>query len=137
MKRARANRKSEREMKTALMDMPNKQETKTSAEYSSAQKTESTERCGIHLLDDGVMFTAFSPDAGKVQLAGDFNDWQPDKTSMDKISNSIWRVKLPLKAGTYRYRLVVDGKWQKDPCNDAAEPNPYGELNSVVNVNGK
>jgi len=28
----------------------------------------------------------------------------------------------------------VDGKWQQDPYNEATEPNPYGELNSVLEV---
>lgn len=136
MKMPRANRKSEREMKTALMDIPKKRKKVTSAGYHTASNLENTECCGVHQLDDGVMFTAFCPNASKVQIAGDFNNWQPDETSMQKIGNSdIWKVKLHLKAGTYRYRLVVDGKWLKDPCNDAAEPNPYGELNSVLRVN--
>jgi len=41
---------------------------------------------------------------------------------------------LPLGKGVYRYRLVVDGHWQQDPYNENAEPNPFGELNSVLHV---
>ncbi|GAG19849.1 unnamed protein product, partial [marine sediment metagenome] len=34
----------------------------------------------------------------------------------------------------YRYRYVVDGQWQQDPYNKHVEQNPYGELNSVLEV---
>ncbi len=91
--------------------------------------------CGVCQVDGDVMFTALYPQACVVQVAGDFNDWQPEKTPMRKVkTNGLWQVKLPLTAGTYRYRLVVDGQWMQDPHNEAAEPNPYGELNSVLRV---
>ena len=91
--------------------------------------------CGVRQVEDAVMFVTFSPRAQSVQIAGDFNDWQPEQTFMKKVSeNGIWQLKLPLAPGTYRYRLVIDGQWQHDPYNDAAELNQYGQLNSVVEV---
>ncbi len=33
-----------------------------------------------------------------------------------------------------RGRLVVDGQWQQDPYNDWTESNPFGDLNSVLEV---
>jgi chromosome partitioning protein len=96
---------------------------------------EAGEQYGVRQVEDGVIFTACCPMAGSVQVAGDFNNWQPQRAPMRKIDeNGVWRVKLPLSAGSYRYRLVVDGQWQQDPYNKATEPNPYGELNSVVHV---
>ncbi|TFG48993.1 MAG: glycoside hydrolase [Candidatus Brocadiia bacterium] len=90
---------------------------------------------GVRQVRGGVVFRAFCPEAANVQIAGDFNSWQPEKTKMKRVStNGVWEVKLPLTAGTYRYRLVVDGQWQKDPYNDDCEPNPYGEFNSIVKV---
>ena len=41
---------------------------------------------------------------------------------------------LPLAPGRYRYRYVVDGDWRSDPHNTYVESNPFGELNSVVEV---
>lgn len=91
---------------------------------------------GTHQVADGVVFVAFYPQARTVQVAGDFNNWQPEKTPMRKISSSgTWEVKLALAKGTYRYRFVVDGHWQQDPHNKMTEPNPYGGLNSVLKVN--
>jgi len=92
-------------------------------------------RYGVRQVDGGVMFTALCPQARVVQVAGDFNNWQPEKTPMRKVkTNGLWQVKLPLTAGTYHYRLVVDGQWMQDPHNEAAELNPYGELNSVLHI---
>jgi hypothetical protein len=41
---------------------------------------------------------------------------------------------LPLPPGRYRYRYVIDGQWKSDPNNEYVESNPFGELNSVVEV---
>jgi 1,4-alpha-glucan branching enzyme len=98
-------------------------------------KQKSSSSCGVRQFKDSVTFTALFPDADVVQLAGDFNNWQPERTPMKRSQkDGLWKVKLPLHPGTYRYRLVVDGRWLHDPCNKATENNPYGELNSVVKV---
>ena len=85
-------------------------------------------------VGDSVIFVASYPKANVVQIAGDFNNWQPEKTPMRKTGEDTWQARVPLAKGTYRYRLVVDGKWQHDPHNDSTEVNPYGELNSVIRV---
>ena len=91
--------------------------------------------CGVRQIGNEVIFVTRCPDANTVQIAGEFNNWQPDRSKMQKIgSEGLWQFKMRLAPGTYRYRLVVDGKWQQDPFNNNAEPNPYGELNSVVTV---
>ncbi len=90
---------------------------------------------GTHQLSDAVMFVTLYPRAKSVQIAGDFNNWMPENTPMRKVSdNGVWQVKLPLNRGKYRYRLVVDGRWQQDPYNKQIEMNPYGEYNSVIEV---
>ena len=90
---------------------------------------------GISKVRGGVVFTAFYPSASTVCVAGDFNGWQPKLAPMKKIDDKgDWQIKLPLTPGSYRYRFVVDGHWQHDPHNPDTEPNPYGELNSVLKV---
>ena len=91
---------------------------------------------GVRQLEDAVMFATLYPRASSVHIAGDFNNWQPDGTPLKKVgANGAWQIKLPMNKGKYRYRLVVDGQWQQDPYNEATESNPYGELNSVLEVN--
>ena len=90
---------------------------------------------GVRQLEDAVMFVTLYPRASSVQIAGDFNNWQPDGTPLKKVgANGAWQIKLPMNKGKYRYRLVVDGHWQQDPYNESTEANPYGELNSVLEV---
>jgi hypothetical protein len=90
---------------------------------------------GVRQLEDAVMFVTLYPRASSVQIAGDFNNWQPDGTPLKKVgANGAWQIKLPMNKGKYRYRLVVDGQWQQDPYNEATESNPYGELNSILEV---
>ena len=90
---------------------------------------------GANQIDGAVMFVSLYPHAKDVYIAGDFNSWHPGKTQMQKVGSSgIWQTKLQLAPGKYRYRLVVDGKWQQDPYNETTEMNPYGEMNSVLEV---
>ena len=71
----------------------------------------------------------------KVGIAGDFNNWNPASTPMNKHQElGVWQACIDIPPGRYRYRLVVDGQWVKDPYNPATETNPFGELNSVLEV---
>lgn len=91
---------------------------------------------GVTQLNDAVVFVTLYPHAKEISLAGDFNNWQPGKNILEKVGESgIWQAKMSLAPGKYRYRLVVDGKWQQDPYNAHSELNPFGEYNSVVEIN--
>ncbi len=90
---------------------------------------------GVNQMGDAVVFVTLYPRAQAVQIAGDFNNWQPTATPLEKVGTSgVWQTKMKLPPGKYRYRLVVDGQWQQDPYNEITELNPFGELNSVVEV---
>jgi chromosome partitioning protein len=90
---------------------------------------------GVDQINDAIVFVSLYPRAKSVQIAGDFNNWQPQETPMEKVGESgVWQTQLKLPAGRYRYRLVVDGQWQQDPYNELTEVNPFGEYNSVVEI---
>jgi len=89
---------------------------------------------GVRQEGEVAVFRAHNPDALEVQLAGDFNDWMPHSTPMRRLSNGDFEARIRLNQGRYRYRLVVDGRWSHDPRNPAAEPDEYGQLNSIVEV---
>ncbi len=90
---------------------------------------------GVSQTQDAIMFVSLYPRANTVQIAGDFNNWQPQETPMERVGDSgVWQAKLNLGNGLYRYRLVVDGQWQQDPYNERTEMNPFGELNSLIEV---
>ena len=90
---------------------------------------------GVSQINDAVVFVTLYPRAGKVQIAGDFNNWQPEKNEMEKVGSSgIWQTRLKLPPGKHQYRLVVDGQWQQDPYNEKYEVNPFGGFNSIIEV---
>ena len=72
--------------------------------------------------------------AGRVALCGDFNDWSPDATALERGDDGAWRVSVPLEPGrSYRYRYLLDGeRWENGGQADRYEPNPYGGVDSVV-----
>jgi 1,4-alpha-glucan branching enzyme len=81
-----------------------------------------------------VSFSFSAPQAGKVSVAGDFNEWNLVSHPMKKDKKGVWKISLDLLPGTYQYRFLVDGEWQSDPnCTECVE-NPFGALNCVKKV---
>ncbi|MFA4991711.1 MAG: isoamylase early set domain-containing protein [Candidatus Omnitrophota bacterium] len=81
-----------------------------------------------------ITFKYSAPEAKEVKLAGDFNSWNPSKTTLKKSKNGTWTRDLNLKPGRYEYKFVVDGQWQKDPFNSLFAKNTYGTENSVIQI---
>jgi len=105
----------------------------TSEEKSTVAKL--SEYYGVSQINDAVVFVTLYPRANSVQVAGDFNNWQPEQLIMDKVGDSgVWQTQMKLNPGRYRYRLVVDGQWQQDPYNELTESNPFGGFNSVIEI---
>lgn len=82
---------------------------------------------------EGILFTLEAPDANCVQIAGDFNSWEPAGNEME-FSNGVWRAIISLAPGKYRYRYVVDGDWKADPLNPEIESSPFGDYDSVIDL---
>jgi chromosome partitioning protein len=78
----------------------------------------------------GVVFTVDAPEAKSVQIAADFNNWDPDRTGMEQLGG-IWKAVVPLEPGRYRYRYVIDGHWLADPVNPLVEPSLYSGNDSL------
>jgi len=114
-----------------------KVETRTEARADASDQLDAklANYYGVSQIQDAVVFVTLYPRAESVQIAGDFNNWQPAGTPMQRVGDSgVWQAKMKLPNGLYRYRLVVDGQWQQDPYNERSEMNPYGDYNSVLEV---
>lgn len=83
-----------------------------------------------------IIFSLPAPEAKEVHLVGDFNNWKVDNNSRMEHNNGAWIKKLSLKSGRYRYRFVVDGTWTEDAANPEKEINPYGQMDSLIKVEG-
>jgi chromosome partitioning protein len=82
-----------------------------------------------------VIFSLEAPAQAVVQLAGNFNNWVPEPLQFaDSHGRQVWHKTIALKPGSYEYKYVVDGRWLLDPHNSRAIHDPYGGLNSVLNV---
>ncbi len=130
---------------TATLEKPKTKPATTKSKVESKPKIEQKAKItleekladfyGVKQINGHVVFSTMYPRAKDVKIAGDFNNWQPETTTFKKVTDSgKWELRLPIEPGTYRYRLVVDGQWQQDPYNRMTEMNPYGEMNSVLNV---
>jgi len=81
-----------------------------------------------------VLFTFFAPEAKKVYVVADFNDWKVGRTPLQHAGgNGVWQKLVSLKKGKYEYKFLVDGKWVTDPGNPRTTRNEYGE-NSFIEV---
>ena len=86
-----------------------------------------------HGGEKGVVFTFKSPAARDVRLAGDFNDWVPDKNVETRLGpEGTWEKIVRLGPGVYQYRYFVDGEWRSDPSNPRRVAGPAGGVNSVL-----
>lgn len=81
-----------------------------------------------------VGFSVLAPEAKEVYIVGDFNEWKLDTTSRMEHDNGTWKKKMDLTPGKYRYRFVIDGKWTEDAGNPSKAMNPYGTLDSLIEV---
>lgn len=64
---------------------------------------------GAHLIDDGVIFHTYAPNASKISIIGEFSSWQ--EIPMDKLYQSgIWTGFAPNARAGQMYRYVIYGQ---------------------------
>jgi hypothetical protein len=82
-----------------------------------------------------VRLVVLQPGARTVEVAGDFNEWNPGRTPLEQITGGAWTVTLPLKPGRYEYQFVVDGQqWIADPLAVEHSDDGFGSRNAVLDV---
>jgi hypothetical protein len=82
-----------------------------------------------------VRLVVVQPGARSVQVAGDFNGWNPASTPLEEMSGGAWTVTLPLQPGRYEYMFVVDGQhWIVDPFASEQNDDGFGSRNAVLEV---
>ncbi len=86
------------------------------------------------LLKKAITFEFYAPEAKRVTVAGDFNDWNPDALELRKEDGGRWVAQLILGIGRYEYRYVVDGRWCNDQRAIDCAPNSFGSYNNVISL---
>jgi 1,4-alpha-glucan branching enzyme len=71
----------------------------------------------------------------RVELAGDFNGWDPSSSPM-RLRGEAYQRTVELEGGRdYQFRYLVNGtRWHNDWHADAYVPNPAGGDNCVVRL---
>jgi len=74
--------------------------------------------------------------AKKVQLLGDFNNWDKSAEPMTALKSNDFTATLELEAGKeFQFRYLIDGtEWKNDSQADSYVSNSFGEENSVVST---
>jgi hypothetical protein len=86
-----------------------------------------------------VQFVLVAPTARKVQVVGDFNDWDTTHAefSAQHRGGGVWSVTAAVPEGHHRYSFVVDDSlWVADPTAPKMLDDDFGMPNSALIVGG-
>lgn len=79
-----------------------------------------------------INFYCAAPQAGRVEIIGDFNHWNP--VPMQRLLDGWWFKRLDLAHGHHLYRFIVDGKQELDPSASGIGRDEQDERASLVAV---
>jgi 1,4-alpha-glucan branching enzyme len=88
------------------------------------------ERLGAHVVDGGVQFAVWAPNARTVSAVGDWNGWEGSADPLEPAGSSgIWQAVVPEAAEGAKYKFEVVGadgrlRLKADPFAFAAEVPP-------------
>ena len=112
---------------TEIAKAPAKRKTTKMPAKSPSKKRVKTATVPVALVLD-------APQANCVSVCGEFNDWSPEATPMQRLNDRCWEAKLTLQPGRYQYNFVADGQWFPDPQAHETVPDGHGAVNSVIQV---
>ena len=77
-----------------------------------------------------------APEATKVEIVGDFNNWNTQEAVTMKKQKDVFKAVVELETGKeYQFRYLIDGQaWENDWEADAYVSTPFGVDNSVVSA---
>lgn len=89
------------------------------------------------IQEDGtVTFCYWDPSAREVKLAGDMTNWEADAVVMEKDAETgLFSVTIPVSAGTYGYKFIVDGNWVLDKKNKKTTDGT--DISSLLEIESK
>ena len=81
-----------------------------------------------------LVYVPQDPGVSGVSVAGTFNAWNPESTTMIK-RDGVWVVQMVLPADTYEYMFVEDGqRWVTDPLAMQTRDDGFGRKNAVLDL---
>src|SRR5690606_23376218 len=78
---------------------------------------------------EGTNFAVWAPNAQRISVIGDFNDWQPGSTELAPCGNSgIWEAFVPEIGRGARYKYRIDSRYNDFRVDKA---DPFGRMHEV------
>lgn len=94
-----------------------------------------TSLLGVKITNAGVLFVQPMSVGKQVFIAGDFNGWSAMSLPMTKNDRlGVYERLVQIPPGRWQYRLVIDGHWTHDSVNPNTQSNPFGGLNSILDI---
>ena len=81
-----------------------------------------------------VNFFCLAPEARRVSIVGDFNDWHPEAHPMRRQPDGGWVLQVPLHHGHHLYQFLVDGTPVLDPKAQGVGRNACNQRASLLAV---
>ncbi len=107
--------------------------------WNEGTHTHSYERLGAHPNQQGTWFAVWAPNADRVEVTGDFNDWTFGADILERREGGLWEgyVRGAKPGQKYKYHLHADGEWvdRTDPYAfqmEAPSQNTYEGLSAVI-----
>ena len=81
--------------------------------WKQGTHTHSYERLGAHPNQQGTWFAVWAPNAERVEVTGDFNDWSFGADVLERREGGLWEgyVRGAQPGQKYKYHLHADGEW--------------------------
>ncbi|MGN6799294.1 MAG: 1,4-alpha-glucan branching protein GlgB, partial [Gaiellaceae bacterium] len=74
------------------------------------------EKLGAHVVENGVRFAVWAPNAQYVSVVGDFNDWSSTADLLTPVdATGIWEGTVEGATTGQRYKFHLDGREKADP----------------------
>ena len=77
-------------------------------------------------------FAIVAPGASSVEIAGDWNHWQPE--AAQRAANGVWYADVRLTPGEYRYSFRVDRKEWRVPKGVPQVDDGFGGKSAYIAV---
>ncbi|HEX7095605.1 MAG TPA: 1,4-alpha-glucan branching protein GlgB, partial [Acidimicrobiales bacterium] len=75
--------------------------------FNEGSHTRLYEVMGAQLDAEGATFRVWAPNAGRVSVIGDFNEWKPDANPMSPDDSGIWETRIDGVRAGHRYKFRI------------------------------
>lgn len=79
-------------------------------------------------------FVCNVPQAQRVSVVGDFNNWNPNAHPLEKGADEVWTARLELRHGHHRYAFLADGHLVLDPMAMGVTRDDKGQRVSLIAI---